>query len=118
MLLLSYLLPFGGTIHIIWGIYIGDNSKIVFGIVCVLTTLFVMGYLLYETKKEKQLLKYNRRKTNLLSGMFRRIVASFILMIVEFLILRRFGIQFRYIILIICISLVIFTFIFEMLKKI
>lgn len=117
LILLSYLLPFGGLINIFWGIDIDDSSKIIFGIVCLFIALFIMGYLLYSAKKEKRLLKYSARKTHLLVGMFRHILASCILMIVEYIILFYFGFQFRYNIAIIFISLVISTFILAMLKK-
>lgn len=118
MLLLAYLLPFGGLTHIFLGIYTSDRSKIVLGLFCLLTSIFIMGYLLYQSKKEKRLLKISEKRTTLLVGMFRHIVASCILMIAEFLLLSNFGFLFRYIIAIICLSLVILTAIFEMLKKI
>lgn len=117
LLLLSYLLPFGGLIHIFWGINIGNNSKIVFGVVCILLTFLIMGYLLYNAKKEKALLKYSEKSIKLLIGIFRHILASCILMITEFLILCYFGFQFRYNIAIICISLVITTRLFNFLQK-
>lgn len=109
LLLLSYLLPFGGLMHIFWGIDIGDGSKITLGIVCLFTALFIMGYLLYSTKKEKRLLKYSEIKIRLFVCMFRHILASCALMIAEFLILRFLDIKFRQIIAILCISLVMTT---------
>lgn len=118
LLLLSYLLPFGGIIHIILGIDIGNSYKIVFGVVCLLATLFIMSYLLYSAKKEKRLLKYSAKKTRLLVNMFCHILTSCVLMIVEYSILRYFGFEIRYIILIICVSLVIMTIIVALLKKI
>lgn len=103
--------------YIFWGINIGNNSKIVFGIACIFVALFIMGYLLYSAKKEKQLLKYDAKKIRLLIGMFRHIIASCALMIAEYLVLRFFNIQFRQIIAIICISLVITTIIATFLEK-
>lgn len=117
LLLLSYLLPFGGIIHIIWGIDIGDIPKIVFGVACVLATLLIMGYLLYSAKKEKRLLKCSEKKTRLLIGMFTHILISCVLMLIEYLILRYFRFEIRYIIAIICLSLVITTIIGNLLKK-
>lgn len=117
LLLLSYLLPFGGIIHIIWGIDIGNNSKIVFGVACLLATMFIMGYMLYSAKKEKRLLKYNTKKTRLLVGMFCHILTSCVLMAVEYLVLRYFRFEIRYITAIVCLSLVITTIIGSLLKK-
>lgn len=117
LLLLSYLLPFGGIMHIIWGIDIGDNSKIIFGVICFFVTLPIMGYLLNSAKKEKLLLKYNARKIKLLVSMFRHILTSCVLIITEYLILRLFCVEFRYIIPIICISLVIITIIVNFPQK-
>lgn len=117
LLLLSYLLPFGGIIHIIWGIDIGNNSETVFGIVCLLATIPIMGYLLYSAKKEKRLLKYGAKKIRLLINMFCHILASCVLMVAEYLILRNFGFEIQYIILIICLSLVIMTIIVNFLQK-
>lgn len=118
LLLLSYLLPFGGIIHIIWAIDIGDIFKIVFGVICLFVALFIMSYLLYSAKKEKQLLKYSTKKTSLLVGMFTHILTSCVLMIAEYLILRNFDFEIRYIILIICLSLVIMTIIINLFQKI
>lgn len=117
LLLLSYLLPFGGIIQIIWGIDICNISKIIFGIVCLLIALFIMGYLLYQAKREKRLLKYSTKKTRLLVGMFTHILTSCVLTIVEYLILRYFGFEIRHIIPIICLSLVIITTILHFLQK-
>lgn len=117
LLLLSYLLPFGGIIHIIWGIDIGDILKIVFGFACLFTTLFIMGYLFYGAKKESKLLKYSAKRTRLLVGVFCHILTSCVLMVAEYLILRNFGFEIRYIILIICLSLVIMTIIVNLLQK-
>lgn len=55
LMFISYVLPFGGIIYIFFGIDTGDKSKIVFGIVCVIIALFIMGYLLYQAKKRKTL---------------------------------------------------------------
>lgn len=117
LLLLSYLLPFGGLMHIFWGIDIGDNSKIVFGIICLFIALFIMGYLIYSAKIEKRLLKYSARKIRLLVNMFRETLAGCVLIIAEFLILRFFNIQIRQIIAILCISLVITTILALLLQK-
>lgn len=100
-----------------WGIDIDDSSKITFGIVCLFTAIFIMGYLLYCAKKEKRLLKYSARKAVLLFGIFRQILASCALMIAEFLIFRLLDIQIRYIITIICISLVITIIVVTFLEK-
>lgn len=118
LIFFAYILPFGGMIHIIWGIEIGNNSKIIFGVIGVLFALFVMGSLLYQSSKEKRILSKSAKKKKLLIVMFRHIVASCILMIVEFLMLRLIGVQIRHTIPIICISLVIMTAIFTNFKKI
>lgn len=118
LILLSYLLPFGGITNLIVGISEKNILRIVVGIVCVIIAIFIMGILIYNAKKEKRLLKYNERKIKLLLGMFRHIIISCILMIVEFLILWHFGIEIRQTIPIICISLVIMTIIFKMFNKI
>lgn len=117
LILLSYLLPFSGLMQIFWGIDIGDSSKIIFGIVCLFIALFIMGYLIYSTKKEKSFLIYDERKINLLVGIFRHILASCALMIAEFIILRFLDIQIRHIIAIICISLAISTIFVTFIKK-
>lgn len=77
-----------------------------------------MGYLLYQAKKkEKRLLTKSSKKIKLLLNMFTHIIASCILMIIEFVILCSFGVEIRYIILIICLLLIIFTAIFPNIGK-
>lgn len=117
LLLLSYLLPFCGLMHIFWGIDIDDSSKIIFGIVCLFIALFIMGYLIYSTKKDKRLLKYSERKVMLLFGIFRQVIANCILMIIEFIILWNFGIEIRQTMLIICLTLTITTIITHLFQK-
>lgn len=117
LLFLAYMLPFGGMVNLVIGITENNNSKIIFGIVCIFATLLIMGYLLYCVKKEHCLLTKRAEKTKLIIGMFRHITVSCILMIVEFWVMWNFGILVRYIILIICISLIIMTIIVTILEK-
>lgn len=95
----------------------GNIQKVVFGVFCILATLLIMGYLFYSAKKEKRLLKCTKKKKRLLVNMFSHILISCVLMIAEYLILQRFGFEIRYIIAIVCLSLVITTIIGSLLKK-
>lgn len=117
LLLLSNLLPFGGLMNIFWGIDISDSSKIIFGIVCLFIAIFIIGYLIYSTKKDKRLLKYGAKKIRLLFGVFRQVIASCILMIIEFIILWNFGFEIRQTMLIICLTLTITTIITHLFQK-
>lgn len=103
LLFLVYILPFGGIGNIIYGTTEDDQSKFVLGIACMFTTLFIMGYLLCQSRKEKQLLA-NDKKTKFLVSMFRESISGCVLIIIEFLILRHLAVQIRYIMAIICIS--------------
>lgn len=117
LLFLSYLLPFGGLMHIFLGIDTGESSQVVFGIVCIIISLSIMVFMICSAKKENQQLKYNARKIKLLVKMFRHIIISFILMIAEYLILWSFNFEIRQTILTIFISLVITTIIAHFLQK-
>lgn len=117
LLLLSYLLPFGGVTNLIVGIAEQNILRIIVGVVCIFPTPLIMGLLLYHARKEKLLLRHNARKIKLLVGMFRYIIASCILMIAEHLVLWNFGIEIRQTILIICLSLEITTIIAHLLQK-
>lgn len=117
LIFLSYLLPFGGITNLIIGTAKQNILRIVVGIICVLATLLIMGYLIYKAKKEKLLLTKNAKKIKLLIDIFRQILASCILVIAEFLILWSLGIEIRQTLLIICISLIIMTIIANFLKK-
>lgn len=112
LIFLVYILPFGGIGNIIYGVTENDKSKIILGATCLLVALFIMGYLIYQSRKAKRLIT-NNKKEKLLAAMFREIIVGSVLMISEFLILRNFAVQIRYIMLIICISLVIMTILFN-----
>lgn len=116
LLFLVYILPFGGIGNIIYGTTENDKSKIVLGIACMFTALFIMGYLLYQSRKEKRLLA-NDKKTKLLVSMFRQVIGGCVLMIIEFLVLWHVAVQIRYIMAIICISLVIATILAHLQQK-
>lgn len=118
LLFLSYILPFGGIANIFVGITENDKVRIIFGLACMVITLLIMGYLLYHAEKDNHKLAKNSNKPQLLFGMFRHIVIGCSLMVVEFLVMWNFNIQIRYIIAIICISLVIMTIIITIFEKI
>ncbi len=100
----------------IYGTTENDKSKIVLGIACMFTTLFIMGYLLYQSRKEKRLLAKGK-KTKLFVSMFRQVIGGCVLMIIEFLILWHFAVKIRYIMAIICISLVLMTILAHLRQK-
>ncbi len=116
LLFLVYILPFGGIGNMIYGTTENDKSKIVLGIACMFTTLFIMGYLLYQSRKEKRLLAKGK-KTKLFVSMFRQVIGGCVLMIIEFLILWHFAVKIRYIMAIICISLVLMTILAHLRQK-
>lgn len=118
LLFLVYILPFGGIANIIIGTTENDTMQIILGMVCIFASLFVIGYLLYRAKKENHLLTGNTKKIELLANIFWQITVGCILMIVEFLAMWNFGIPIRYIISIICISLIIMTITVNLLEKI